>query len=274
MIDRTPLILAALDDLLRERVESHPNDADLLALADGVALAVDHGEAARLWPVTGHDQSDADVILDVLLDDVTNGREAHLRATTAVARRLADVAASLLIRGDAMRREAEALWGAASRLLDSESAFAVAYDNVKRELLAAEASASAGDRYIDNERESLLASANDLLAWRAWANGLAGAAGTDDEMRDHVGARVHDFNVEVANQERLIADMTKMMADKDAIIAKQREDLAKVHARCDDLVRETSEALGARNEAQHRAKAFEDALLQRSAQEIREALGE
>lgn len=117
MTDRTPLILAALDDLLRERIESHPDDADLLALADGVALAVDHGEAARLWPVTGHDQSDAEVIIDVLLDDVTNGREAHLRATTAVARRLADVAASMLVRGDVMRREAESLWGAASRLL-------------------------------------------------------------------------------------------------------------------------------------------------------------
>src|SRR5688572_962426 len=280
MTDRTPLILAALDDLLRERVESRPNDADLLALADGVALAVDHGEAARLWPPTGHDESDAEWIRNqmVFIEKGLGLEDRVISATrameVAVARRLADVAASLLVRGDSMRREAEALWGAASRLLGSESAFAVAYDNVKRELLAAKSSASTGDRYIDNERESLLASANDLLAWRAWGQGLAGATGSDDEMRDHVGARVHDLNVEVANQERLIADMSKMLADKDAIIAKQREDLAKVHARCDDLVRETSEALGARNEAQHRAKAFEDALLQRSAQEIREALGE
>src|SRR5688572_9125605 len=178
MTDRTPLILAALDDLLRERVESHPDDADLLALADGVVLAVDHGEAARLWPPTGEDQSNAEVVLDVLLDDVTNGREAHLRATTAVARRLADVSASLLVRGDVMRREAEALWGAASRLLGLTTA-------------------------QPSKREA------ELIV--------------ECELGDR---RIDDLMVEVRNQERLIADMTQMIHDKDVLIEVMRSDLA------------------------------------------------
>lgn len=189
MTDRTSLILAALDDLLRERVESHPDDADLLALVDGVALAVDHGEAARLWPVTGHDQSDAEVVLDVLLDDVTNGREAHLRAMTAVARRLADVAASLLVRGDVMRREAEALWGAASRLLGLDKA----------------------NTTEANSRDLEVAQRDARLA---------------NECRLRREAEIRDMQVEIRNRERLIADMTRMIADKDALIEGLRSDVA------------------------------------------------
>jgi len=189
MTDRTPLILAALDDLLRERVESHPDDADLLALADGVVLAVDHGEAARLWPVTGHDQSDAEVVLDVLLDGVTNGREAHLRATTAVARRLADVSASLLVRGDVMRREAEALWGAAARLLGLDKANADG--------------ATARDLEVA-QRDARLA----------------------NECRLRREAEIHDMQAEIRNQERLVADMTQMLHDKDVLIEVLRSDLA------------------------------------------------
>src|SRR5688572_3335848 len=137
MTDRTPIILAALDDLLRERVESRPNDADLLALADGVALAVDHGEAARLWPPTRDDAAHAewiDLVLSMSHDDGCPSPPKARHDECSAARRLADVAASLPVRSDDMRREAEALWNAASRLLDSESAFAVAYDSAKRDM--------------------------------------------------------------------------------------------------------------------------------------------
>src|SRR5687768_17538089 len=122
MTDRTPLVLAALDDLLRERVESRPDDAGLLALADGVALAVDHGEAARLWPPTGDDQSEAEFYAHIITGRPAFGGADTFAARVRAARRLADVAVSLLVRGDVMRREAEALWGAAARLLGLDKA--------------------------------------------------------------------------------------------------------------------------------------------------------
>jgi hypothetical protein len=170
MTDRTPLILAALDDLLRERVESHPDDADLLALADGVALAVDHGEAARLWPPTGDDQVSAEAVAWAIASEERHAVTGTTPIRIAVARRLADVAASLLVRGDVMRREADALWSAASRLL-----------------------------------------------------GLDATADRAEELAKV--KRIIDLDVEVRNQGRLIADMTRMIADKDALIDGLRNDV-------------------------------------------------
>lgn len=195
MTDRTPLILAALDDLLREHVESHPDDVDLLALADGVALAVDHGEVARLWPPSGDDQSCAEWIRNqMIFIEKGLGREDHVTATTramevTIARRLADVAASLLVRGDVMRREAEALWGAASRLLglDKDNATGVAARNLEVA-----------------QRDARLA----------------------NECRLRREAEIIDLNAAIQCHKRLIADMTRMISDKDALIDGLRGDVA------------------------------------------------
>ncbi|HEY8380290.1 MAG TPA: hypothetical protein VIK91_27580, partial [Nannocystis sp.] len=78
---------------------------------------------ADLWPPTGVDESAARWLASVLTGDADRdgrrGNEALVTATTA-ARRLADVAASLVVRGDSHHREARALWYAASRLLGFE----------------------------------------------------------------------------------------------------------------------------------------------------------
>lgn len=204
-------VLALLDILLHNRALGRPDDAEALHLADGVALTVDRVALADFLqdgPVCGQSIHDLATMAEPVVtgrDDGSPGLSRPWRV--ALARRLADVAASLLVAGDLQRGEAAALWGAASRLLGLDAA-----------------TPAAGDR---PECKSPPAAEDDLSDWRAWAHGLAGAtAGTDDEMRDHVGARIHDFTVEVANQERLIADMTAMLADKDAIIRNLREDAA------------------------------------------------
>jgi hypothetical protein len=196
MTDRTPLILAALDDLLRERVESHPDDADLLALADGVALTVDHGEAARLWPPTGDDQVSAEAVVWAIASEERHAVTGTTPIRIAVARRLADVAASLLVRGDVMQREAEALWGAASRLL-----------GLARVKLGRDAA-----------RDLEVAQRDARLA---------------NECRLRREAEIHDMQVEIRNQERLVADVTRMMHDKDALIARLNDDLAQARKSVD-----------------------------------------
>lgn len=126
MADRTPVALALLADAMQARAADSPDDHDLHALADGVALAVDHGAAAALWPPTSQDDADVEWISSQWkFIDAGLGREDHVTSATRslevrIARRLADVAASLRVRGDGMRREAEALWRAASRLLGLE----------------------------------------------------------------------------------------------------------------------------------------------------------
>lgn len=176
MPDRTPLILAALHDLLSERVES-PDDHHLMALTDGVALAVDHGEAARLWPPTGDDQGHALIVFEVMMGERERERVGRggASAIVASARRLADVAASLLARGDVMRREAEALWAAASRLLGLDG----------------------GPMSVDQ-----------------------------DIALAHHEADIHELQAAIQCHERLIADMTRMISDKDALIDVLRGDVA------------------------------------------------
>jgi len=210
-------VLALLDILLHNRALGRPDDAEALHLADGVALAVDRVALANflqadlLCKRSTHDLASMAEPVIAGRDDCSPGLSRPWRV--ALARRLADVAAALLVAGDLQRGEAAALWGAASRLLGLDAA-----------------TPAAGDRHIDNERKAPLAAEDDLSDWRAWAHGLAGAtAGTDDEMRDHVGARIHDFTVEVANQERLIADMTQMIRDKDALIMRLNDDLQQAH---------------------------------------------
>lgn len=114
--DRTPIIVALLADLVRERSLAAPNEADLHHLSDGLALAVDHRAVATTWPPTEIDSSHAMLLADMLRgimpdNHVSDGPGA------SVARRLADVAASLLVRGDVHRAEAGALWKAAGRLM-------------------------------------------------------------------------------------------------------------------------------------------------------------
>lgn len=123
--DRTPIIIALLDDLVRARVALQAanggcTDADLLRLSDGLALAVDHGAVAAMWPpdaVDRDDRDDAMFVDDVLARNDRSGMENNWSMVVAVGRRLADVAASLLVRGDVYRAEAGALWKSAERLL-------------------------------------------------------------------------------------------------------------------------------------------------------------
>jgi hypothetical protein len=120
--DRTPIVLALLDDLVRARVEAQASnggctDADLLHLSDGLTLAIDHGSVAALWPPSETDHSDAMFLEDIIHGSDRFGMENNLPMVIPVTRRLADVAASLLVRGDTHRHEAAALWDAASRLL-------------------------------------------------------------------------------------------------------------------------------------------------------------
>lgn len=124
MTDRTHVVLALLADALQARATERPDDHDLHALADGVALAVDHGAVAALWPTSGADERIAEWCLSIVTgacDWHPGASDDARREEVAVARRLADVAASLRVRGEPMRREAEALWRAASRLLGLEN---------------------------------------------------------------------------------------------------------------------------------------------------------
>ncbi len=120
MTDRTPVILTILVDLLTVRAAEKPDDHDLHALADGVALAVDHGASALSWPPSKDDKLVAEMLLWAVAGPPSSpfdNRDATAYRERIVARRLADVAASLLVRGNGLRRESEALWIAASRIL-------------------------------------------------------------------------------------------------------------------------------------------------------------
>jgi hypothetical protein len=117
--DRAPVILALLADLVRERSLAAPNEADLHHLSDGLALAVDHCAAALMWALGDVDEHNLVIDLGKI---ITGEMEAFVgpdkrRVLGAIARRLADVAASLLVRGYVHRAEAGALWSAAERLL-------------------------------------------------------------------------------------------------------------------------------------------------------------
>lgn len=117
MPDRTQVILALVELILRERVP-----ADRLRLA--LRVAIDPTAVAAIWPPTGHDEAAARWVAAVLLGeeprDARDGTDC-LVVATAVSRRLADVAVSLRVHGDAWSDEALALWDAASRLSGFEA---------------------------------------------------------------------------------------------------------------------------------------------------------
>jgi hypothetical protein len=140
-IDLTPLIIADLDDLIRGRSLANPEDADLLALADGLSLATDHIAIASIKV-----PEDLGVDLERIADEMTGERppvdaaaQSGWHLIAPVARHLATVAASLCARGMTYRREAEALWRASSRLLGMEDVpdQSTAFNRERMELTAA-----------------------------------------------------------------------------------------------------------------------------------------
>lgn len=248
MTDRVPLILALLDDLVRSNVDR--SDHPLAALSDGLALCVDHGAVADEWRVAGHEDAEADWCFmivskqrDVPLVDVSADTA---RVTVTVARRLANVAASLRVRGDAFARESEALWDAASRLLGMTSADQSTNVTMRDELKAwrawgvnnvaalsitdsDEAMRAALDDVLATWRRNAGMTAADrkvatdnrhaLTAWRSWAIETAAAPynkDTDDNtLRALVGARIFDLITNLAN---ILEINTPLLDDPGAVV--------------------------------------------------------
>ena len=171
--DRTPIILACVDDILREYAG---DDVERLAVA--LQISADLNAVVRLWPPTGDDQALAGWIVEVMRGretaDYRRFQPPALAAASMVVARLATVAASLLVRGEAWADEARTLWHAASRLLGHDIP-------AKAEAASAEPPAS----------DAILADVVDEAArlndWCRWARLRHGA----DEDRDDVGMRAH-----------------------------------------------------------------------------------
>jgi hypothetical protein len=194
-IDLTPLIVADLDDLIRGRSLAAPEDADLLALADGLSLATNHAEVAHiLAAIPSEDREDhtsvvASFAMRVMLgeedrDDsqtITGVRHGEL----AVARHLATVAASLCARGMTYRREAEALWHALSRLLGMEGMpdQATTFNHERMELTAAFATEWARK----NPDVSVEAMSDGTLRMTLKTTPLPQVDDNESEWRNHAG---------------------------------------------------------------------------------------
>lgn len=212
--DRTPIILALLSDLIRERVEQQEPDADLAHLSDGLALAVDHGAVAAMWPTSGVDERIAEWCLNIIdgtCDQHPGASDDARCAEISVARRLADVAASLLVRGDVHRAEAGALWGAAERLLGLQEE---APEQVDRERLQAEI-----DRLKAMHTEKRVA--------------LRDALGIAHDNHDHAGlcervaamrAEWDDLRRRPSEMKSLRADLASMTEQRD-LLKRQLEEL-------------------------------------------------
>lgn len=250
MIDRIPLILALLDDLVRSNVDR--SDHPLAALSDGLTLCVDHGAVANAWWEIDKNHRDSVAALASVVsggapytmdsDPVVSIVAEHI----AVARRLADVAASLRVRGDAFARESEALWDAASRLLGMTSADQSTNVTMRDELKAWRAwgANNIAALSITDSDEAMRAALDDVLAtwrrnagmtaadrkvatdnrhaltaWRSWAIETAAAPynkDTDDNtLRDLVGARIFDLITNLAN---ILEINTPLLDDPGAVV--------------------------------------------------------
>ena len=214
MTDLVPLILCALDDAVRAKSLAAPEDADLAALADGLTLAVDHCALASRTPIDAiapHISDLGEGFAGVLIDgDDTDPSAVDWPMRVPIARRLADVAASLCVRGMSLRREAEALWKAASRLLGMDGV-----------------PASDADPVFYNANDT-----HDLTAWRTWAKAsvLPGSLPKYDQITDN------DL------RHGVVRHIAKHADEVDALKRKHAEDdraLVEAHAR---ELREAKEA--------------------------------
>lgn len=221
--DRTPIIVALLADLVRERSLAAPDDADLLHLSDGLALAVDHGAVAEMWPLTGWDRNLATWLAKILHVDVRCakdfGTDDDVRTKEiATARRLADVAASLLVRGDVHRAEAGALWDAAERFLGLQDE---ASEQVDRERLQ-----------VHVDLATAMAQRDPQMAYVATAGGVVVESNRTVDLRDQT----------ICN---LRSDLASMTEQRDEAIRQRDEARRQVKAwQCeeDERRRERDEA--------------------------------
>lgn len=220
--DRTHIVLALVAEAVQDRAYK-PYVEHLATLSEGIGRAVDHGAVADLWPPTGVDESHARWLASVLTGDADrDGRRGNDALVTAInaTRRLADVAASLVVLGDSYRREAQALWDAASRLLGFEAeGEAEKPSQTNRTTTTPADTANPGHRLVLKENETLRFERDDARREiERFAESHVRSQDTIASLRSDLDSQTREHAVEVVR-------LTERIASLEADLAEQRADV-------------------------------------------------